>query len=97
MKKNIKEEYEDAESLVRQKMKENPELAESDTKLVLEIISEASGIFIPLSPEEIPAIGTITRASRKVRKEEEIEKLVSDTVEQERQEKEKSTSLFFSE
>jgi len=90
---DIKKEYEDAEHLVREKMEENPDLADSDTRLVLRIIQDAAGVELPISEEEIPAVGTITRASRVVRNQEPD--LVDDEVEENRRKKEEQTSEHF--
>lgn len=85
-----KEEYENAKEYLRDKFDEDPELTESDTKLVLKIIEDASGIVIPVDEDDIPAVGTITRASRELRREEGYEDLASDEVTEERDDKEES-------
>lgn len=77
---DILEEYETTKEYIREKFDEDPDLTESDTKLVLQVIEDATGIAIPLDAEDIPKVGTITRVSRELRREEGYEDLADPEV-----------------
>jgi len=85
---DITEEYDTAKEYVREKFEENPDLAESDTKLVFEMIKDALGIELPFDHADMPSVGTITRASRELRNEEGYNELVSDETQEQREEAE---------
>lgn len=85
---DIKQEYDTAKEYVREKFEENPDLAESDTELVFEMIQDALGITLPFDKATMPSVGTVTRASRELRNEEGYNELVSDQTQEDREEAE---------
>lgn len=88
--KDPTEEYETTKEYIRQKFEENPELTESDTKLFLDILEDATGLVIPVDVDvdDLPKVGSVTRASRKLRREEGYEDLARDEVTEARDNKE---------
>lgn len=94
---DITKEYQSSKEYVREKFEEDPDLAESDTKLVLRMLEDALGISLPIKDDAMPSIGTITRASRELRNEEGYDELVSEETQEKRDEAENDMRENFSE
>lgn len=94
---DITEKYESDKEMVRKKFEQNHDLIEKDpTKLVLEIIEEASGVKLPITKDDIPSVGTITRASRDLRKNDGYDQYVSEQTKEAREKAEKEMRQHFS-
>lgn len=85
-----REEFDTTKEYVKSLWEEDNDLIGDNTATFLEMVKQASSIFLPVEADDIPDIGNVHRRHRELRKNEGYDDFVKDEVSNSRKEKEKA-------